>query len=102
MQRHLPKLPSSAPLAVLSRCLAALLGGYALTYAVTAALARALPTDPVDAVVIGSLPAFAVYTAAIVWAFASRSATRAWTRLLLVGLPLGLFGFWPNLLERLS
>jgi hypothetical protein len=89
-------------LAVLSRCLAALLGGYALTYAVTAAVARALPTDPVDAVLIASLPAFAVYTAAILWAFASRSAVRAWAPVPVLGLPLALFAFWPQLLECLA
>lgn len=81
---------------MLSRIVAALLGGYVFTYAFTAALARLLPLDKVDALISASLLSFAVYTGAILWAFASRSATRAWAGLAL-GLPLAVIGFWPQL-----
>lgn len=79
-----------------SRITAAILGGYAFTYAFTAALARVLPLDKVDALISASLLSFAVYTGAILWAFACRSATRAWAGLAL-GLPLAAIGFWPQL-----
>jgi len=82
--------------AMLSRISAALLGGYAFTYAATAALARLLPLDPVDALVSATLLSFAVYTGAILWAFACRSASRAWAGLAL-GVPLAAIGFWPQL-----
>lgn len=81
---------------MLSRIAAATLGGYAFTYAFTAALARLLPLGKGDALIVATLLSFAVYTGAILWAFACRSATRAWTGLAL-GLPLAAIGFWPQL-----
>ena len=82
---------------MLSRITAAILGGYAFTYAATAALARLLPLDKVDALISATLLSFALYTGAILWAFACRSATRAWAGLAL-GLPLAAIGFWPQLM----
>ncbi|OLS64652.1 DUF3649 domain-containing protein [Pseudomonas putida] len=81
---------------MLSRITAAILGGYAFTYAATAALARLLPLDKVDALISATLLSFALYTGAILWAFACRSATRAWAGLAL-GVPLAAIGFWPQL-----
>ena len=86
---------------VVCRILAAIVGGYAFTYAFTAALARVLPLPAVDAVWVASLPAFALYTLAMLWAFAARSLWRAWWGVALA-LPLGLLGFWPQLMERLA
>ncbi|MBA1195238.1 iron transporter [Pseudomonas entomophila] len=82
-------------LSILSRSAAALLGGYLFTYAVTAFLARVLPLSPSDAVIVATLPAFVFYTAAILWAFASRDAWRAWAAVALAG-PLALVAFWPQ------
>ncbi len=84
---------------MLSRIAAAILGGYAFTYAFTAALARLLPLAKGDALIVATLLSFAVYTGAILWAFACRSALRAWVGLATAG-PLALIGFWPHLLER--
>ncbi|MDR0281134.1 MAG: iron transporter [Paucimonas sp.] len=86
---------------MLSRIAAAILGGYAFTYAFTAALARLLPLGKGDALVVATLLSFAVYTGAILWAFACRSAARAWLGLA-TAVPLALIGFWPQLLERLG
>jgi hypothetical protein len=91
----------SAVWPTISRITAALLGGYLFTYAFTAALARLLPLDKVDALVIASLPSFVIYTLAILWAFACRSARRAWAGMALA-LPLSVIGFWPQWLERLG
>ena len=88
-------------LEVCSRVLAATLGGYAFTYAFTAALARLLPLAPVDAVMVASLPSFLVYLAVVLWAFAARSAKRVWLGLLLA-LPLAAIGFGPQLLQQLG
>lgn len=87
-------------LEILSRSAAALLGGYAFTYAFTAALARLLPLARVDAAVIATLLSFVIYTLAILWAFAARSPRRAWAGLL-TAVPLALIGFAPQWLERL-
>lgn len=80
-----------------SRIAAALLGGYVFTYAFTAALARLLPMSKADALIVSSLPAFVVYTLAILWAFGCRSAWRAWAGMALA-LPLAAIGFWPQLM----
>lgn len=87
--------------AIASRTGAALLGGYAFTYACVACLARMLPLDRVDALLVASLPMFVIYTLAVLWAFAARDAWRAWLCVPLA-LPLLLIGFWPQLLERLG
>ncbi|BBH47181.1 iron transporter [Pseudomonas sp. KU43P] len=92
---------SPAWLQILSRSSAALLGGYAFSYAATAWLARLLPLSPGDAVIVATLPAFIFYTAAILWAFACRDALRAWAPLA-VAIPLALIGFWPQVLEQMT
>lgn len=88
-------------LQILSRSCAALLGGYAFSYSVTACLARLLPMSPADVVIVSTLLAFLFYTLAILWAFASRDALRAWAPLALAA-PLALIGFWPQALEWLA
>ena len=65
-------ITTSAWVPILSRTLAALVGGYVFTYAFTAALARLLPLDNVDSMVVASLLSFVIYTFAILWAFAAR------------------------------
>lgn len=66
---------------ILVRAAAAILGGYAL--AATAGiwlsytLPRAMQTERADAVLTGEMTGFAVYAAAILWAFAARTARRA-------------------------
>lgn len=87
--------------AVLSRCLAAVLGGYAFTYAFTAALARLLPLVVSDAMIVATLASFLVYTLAILWAFGCRSLWRMWGGLALA-IPLALIGFWPQLTRSLA
>ena len=88
-------------LQILSRSAAALFGGYALSYAASACLARLLPLSAADAVIVATLPAFVFYTGAILWAFASRDAVRAWAPLALAA-PLALLGFWPQALGWLA
>lgn len=90
----------SARPAIAARTALALLGGYAFTYAFTAALARLLPLDPVDAVTAASLLSFVVYLVFMLWVFAAASLRRV---LVGVGLtvPLAAIGFWPQLMEVL-
>ena len=70
---------AQAPL--ISRVVAAVLGGYALA-ALASMATLALPMSQTDAVLTGMLLSFMVYAGAVVWVFAMRSATRAWTGLL--------------------
>lgn len=71
-----------------SRTLAGIGGGYLLGAMATAGLALWAPLDREQAVIAATLPAFAIYTAVIVWAFAARSALRVWLGLAVVALPL--------------
>lgn len=67
---------------VAARLLAAIAGGYALTAISMSLLAVLLPASRVDAVMTATLLSFPVYAVAIMWAFAARSARRAWIGLL--------------------
>ncbi len=73
--------------ALLSRIVAALLGGYALA-ALSSVAVLALPMSKTEAVLTGMQASFLVYALAVIWVFAARSATRAWAGLLIVGAPL--------------
>lgn len=74
---------------MLSRIVAATLGGYGLA-ALSSVAVLALPMALPQAVLTGMLASFAVYASAVVWCFAARSASRAWGGLALVALPLAL------------
>jgi len=69
---------SSRHASLAGRISAALLGGYALAYGFTAFFSVYLPMPRPDRVVTASLLCFAVWVAAAIYAFAARSATRAW------------------------
>jgi len=68
--------------AVASRAVAAIGGGYALTSSAIALIALALPLPRADAVTLATLLSFVIYTCAILWVFATHSATRAWVGIL--------------------
>lgn len=70
-----------------SRITAAVAGGYVVG-ALSAVAALALPIDTVQAVLTGSLLSFLVYTTAVIWVFAARTAWRAWGGLAIVSLAL--------------
>lgn len=76
---------------VFVRLLAAVFGGYALATLLSLVVAGLFPMPRADAAMTALLLSFAVYTAAILWAFAARSAGRAWAGLLLPALPAGLW-----------
>ena len=79
------KIRAVAPL--LSRIIAALLGGYGLA-ALSSVAVLALPVSKPQAVIAGMLASFLVYAGAVIWVFAVRNAWRAWGGLLLAALPL--------------
>ena len=74
---------------VLSRVLAAVVGGYAAANVVAVGLAQVLPMSRGDGVMTGILLTYLVYAAAVVWVFASRSARRAWLGILLTSAAFG-------------
>lgn len=70
-------------LGVASRSVAAIVGGYVLAALVTMLLSVSLPLARSEAVMTATLLSFAVYTCAVMWVFAARSALRAWLGLLI-------------------
>lgn len=69
---------------VAGRTVAAIAGGYVLTSIASALIAIALPLPRADAVSIATLLSFVVYTCVILWVFATTSALRAWTGVVVV------------------
>lgn len=63
---------------IVARSIAAIVGGYGLAASTTALLALLLPLSRGDAVITATLLSFIVYTCAVVWVFAVRTAWRAW------------------------
>lgn len=74
---------------LVSRVIAAIFGGYGLA-SLAAVAATALPGPPSEGVLIGMMLSFIVYTCAVIWVFAVRSARRAWAGLLIAAAPLAL------------
>ncbi|MGE8407199.1 MAG: DUF3649 domain-containing protein [Pseudomonas sp.] len=71
-------LPVSYRLAVTSRCLAALLGGYLLAAMASVSLSLLLPLPRGEAVISGMMLSFLFYLGAFIWVFAARNAWMAW------------------------
>jgi len=90
MKRTAAGLPLSYRLAVTSRSLAALLGGYLLASMVSICVALLAPMPQVDATLTGLLLSFVFYLLAFIWCFACRSAWRAWLGVLLPSLVLAI------------
>ncbi|WP_017937382.1 DUF3649 domain-containing protein [Zestomonas thermotolerans] len=90
------KSRASSPWSITSRVLAALVGGYALAYGFTAFFTVYLPLARPDRVVFAGLLSFVVWTAAVIYVFAARSAIRAWLVLGVLTLALGLAAFLPS------
>ena len=78
---------------ILSRTLAALLGGYALAHALPIMLVSLLALPRMDAVMAAGQLAFPILAVAMCWAFAARSALAAWVGLVTPAAAAGLIGW---------
>jgi len=88
MKNNTGGVPVSYRLAVASRVLAAVLGGYVLTSLVSICVALSLPMARSEAVLVSLMTSFVFYLLAILWCFACRSAGRAWAGMALPSLVL--------------
>lgn len=79
-------------LAVASRAVAAIGGGYLLAAAATTVLSLVLPLSRAEAVVTATLLSFLVYACAVIWVFAAATAWRAWIGLAIPTVVLALAG----------
>ncbi len=91
---NLISLGGAAWPSILGRILLAVPFGYVFTYGLTAALARLLPLERVDALISATLLSFAVYTLFVLWVFAHPLPRAVWA--LPVTLVLLLIGFGPQ------
>lgn len=82
-------LTASYRLAVASRAVAAIVGGYVLTALATFALAIFLPMSKAEASMTATLLSFLIYTCAVLWVFATRTAWRAWAGMVAPAVVLG-------------
>ena len=81
-------LPASYRLAVTSRVLAAVVGGYIVAALASVSLSLWVPMARADAVVTGMMTSFLAYLGAVIWCFACRTAWRAWLGLIVPSLVL--------------
>ncbi|RWU22146.1 DUF3649 domain-containing protein [Pseudomonas alkylphenolica] len=89
MNLKVAALPLSYRLAVTSRCLAAVLGGYVLAAMASVCVTLLAPMPKAEAVISGMMLSFLFYLVAFLWCFACRSAWHAWWGVLLPSLVLG-------------
>ena len=91
LRRRRPMLSEGAQYrwAVASRALAAIGGGYVLSAVCSTAMALWLPLARAEAVLTGTMASFLVYTGAVMWVFAARTAWHAWAG---VAVPSALLG----------
>ncbi|WP_420995096.1 hypothetical protein ACKI2N_007550 [Cupriavidus sp. 30B13] len=80
-RRETPPGRSSLP-GIVSRTVAGIGGGYLLASACILASAALGPDLRASAIMTASLSSYAIYTAAVVWAFSARTALLAWSGLL--------------------
>lgn len=85
-------------MAVMSRTIAAIVGGYGVACLAAAGLAVSLPLSRSDAVMAAQMLSFVVYTCAVLWVFATRSAWRAWGGLIGLSVVFGLMFAWGRVL----
>ncbi|MCP1499737.1 membrane-associated HD superfamily phosphohydrolase [Pseudomonas migulae] len=81
-------LPVSYRMAVTSRVLAAVVGGYIVAALASVSLSLWVPMARADAVVTGMMTSFLAYLCAVIWCFACRSAWQAWLGLIVPSLVL--------------
>jgi hypothetical protein len=84
---------------VLSRCVAAAVGGYAIVTLLHLAQTALLPGEMHKSLLFASQTGYLWFTGIIIWCFAARTAKRAWLGLLIAALPLVLIDAW-HLLQR--
>ncbi|MBO3274298.1 iron transporter [Pseudomonas schmalbachii] len=82
--------------AVALRVLAAVPGGYLVSYALTAGLAALLPLERPDAALVATLPSFAIYLGILLWTFATPRPGRLWLGLLLLAALAVAVAGWPG------
>jgi hypothetical protein len=72
-----------ATYSIVSRVIAAIIGGYVLANLIAILLSHLLPMSQPEAVMVSMLCSFAVYAAVAMWVFTTKTATKSWVGLLI-------------------
>lgn len=88
-----PNRTWASRLAIASRVAAAVFGGYVLAVVASIALASVLPGSRADRVFGAIQLSFAIYTGAVIWVFAARTATQGWLGLSVPAALLGILAW---------
>jgi len=75
-----------SPDSVLSRSIAAIVGGYAVSNLAAIAFASALPMPQAEAVMTSMMLSFLFYALAVIWAFSAKTAMLSWLGMVSTGL----------------
>ncbi len=75
---------------IISRVVAAAVGGYALSSLAAVCFSIVLPMARAEAVLVGTMASFVIYVSVILWVFSAPSAARAWAGLVLCAALLGM------------
>ncbi|PCJ31311.1 MAG: hypothetical protein COA90_06585 [Gammaproteobacteria bacterium] len=70
--------PLSVSLALASRVIAAILGGYILSNLIAIIMSYLIPGPLSNGVITGMLASFAIYTLLILWVFTARTTLHVW------------------------
>ena len=79
---------------VVSRIIAAAVGGYAVVTLLHLAFVALLPSELHQSLLFASQTGYLYWTGLIIWCFAVRSATRAWVGLAILAVPLIAIDAW--------
>lgn len=81
-------------LIVLSRVLAAAVGGYALTSAITVLLALVWPLPRAQAVYTATMLSFALYVPIVLWVFTAKQVGRVWRDVAIATAIVAVLAWW--------
>ena len=81
--QQMSKVKSQTGLGVLSRSIAAIVGGYVLSNLLATLTSYLLPMPTVDSVLLSLQLSFLFYAIVIIWVFSAKTAGKAWLGLLI-------------------
>ena len=87
-------LSTAYRLSVLSRIVAASVGGYVIINLMHLALSVVLPVEYFKVLLFSMQTGFLWWTCLVIWCFSTRSAKRAWLGLAVIALPFAVIDAW--------
>ena len=84
MNKQLTDIVQKESFAILSRVLAAIVGGYVLSNLLAIVLSYLLPNQPSSNVMTGMVASYAIYAGVIIWVYSVKSLRHIWRSILIV------------------